>query len=365
MKTYEKGMMLVIDDNNQNLQYLGNLLMENDFEVGFSQDATQALEFVKETIPDLILLDIRMPEMDGIELCKEFKKNEKMKNIPIIFITALNETEDIVRALEAGGVDYVTKPFQPLELLARVSTHYELKMKTDQLEELLGHRKELLHTVCHDILSPTIATKGLLDILAKDNSRLDNYLPKLINLQTHCLNFLKLAKQMLSLEEGKVKLILENHNLSTQIMSAVELLQDKFDDKEIKIDLQVDENIHVQVDQTSFVLSVLCNIFSNSIKFSAKGTTISVIAKTKGDKITLILKDQGIGIPENILINIFDSHRPTTRVGLDGEKGTGFGMPIMRNFINLYGGDVSIRSVEENQSPDKHGTEFEISLLAA
>ncbi len=122
-----KYLILVADDNNQNVRFLGNFLTSKGFEVGVAQDGIETLEFVKNKQPDLILLDIMMPGMDGYEVCKTLKQDISVSHIPIIFITAKTETEDIVKGFKAGGIDYVTKPFVLEELLARVKTHLEMK----------------------------------------------------------------------------------------------------------------------------------------------------------------------------------------------------------------------------------------------
>ncbi len=123
-----KPMILIVDDNPENLQLMGKLLSDNGYEVGVAQDGEKALSFVKKTHPDLILLDVMMPGMDGFKVCRELKKQLVTQHIPVIFLTAKNETEDIVSGFEAGGVDYVTKPAITEELLARIKTHIEVKM---------------------------------------------------------------------------------------------------------------------------------------------------------------------------------------------------------------------------------------------
>ncbi len=123
----KKELILIVDDNPQNLQYLGNLLRKHNYELGVARNGIQALEFLKNKEPDLILLDIMMPQMDGYETCKKIKKNISIKYIPIIFLTAKTETKDIVNGFKVGGIDYITKPFIPEELLARVKTHIQMK----------------------------------------------------------------------------------------------------------------------------------------------------------------------------------------------------------------------------------------------
>ncbi len=122
-----KKLVLVVDDNSENRKLLGNLLQANNYDVGSASDGERALEFIKNKHPDLILLDIIMPDMDGYEVCKKLKSNLETQYIPIIFLTAKTGTEDLVKGFEVGGVDYVSKPFNEIELLARVKTHIELK----------------------------------------------------------------------------------------------------------------------------------------------------------------------------------------------------------------------------------------------
>jgi len=122
-----KSLILTVDDKPQNLQFLGKLLSNNGYEVAMAQSGAQALKFVRTEFPDLILLDIMMPEMDGYAACEELKAGRPTRHIPVIFLTAKSDAQDIVKGFEAGGVDYVTKPFHSAELLARIKTHIELK----------------------------------------------------------------------------------------------------------------------------------------------------------------------------------------------------------------------------------------------
>ncbi|WP_022668949.1 response regulator [Desulfospira joergensenii] len=124
----QRDLVLAVDDNPQNLQFLGRLLSDNGYEVGLAQSGRRALVFVEKNEPDLILLDIMMPDMDGYEVCQTLKGNTAFRHIPVIFLTAKTDTQNLVRGFEAGGVDYVTKPFNSAELLARIKTHVELKI---------------------------------------------------------------------------------------------------------------------------------------------------------------------------------------------------------------------------------------------
>ncbi|MCK5077727.1 MAG: response regulator, partial [Calditrichia bacterium] len=128
MKTDKTNpLILIVDDVNENLQVLGNILNKNDYRISFATNGKEALNMLKKIEPDLILLDIMMPGLDGFETCKQIKANDKTKDIPVIFLTAKNEQEDIVGGFQIGAVDYVKKPFNSPELLARIKTHIELR----------------------------------------------------------------------------------------------------------------------------------------------------------------------------------------------------------------------------------------------
>ncbi|NJM14273.1 MAG: response regulator [Bacteroidales bacterium] len=133
--------ILIVDDNQENLRVVSNYLKDNGYKLALAQDGINALEIVKNNKIDLILLDIMMPDMDGFEVCEKLKENPDTKNIPVIFLTAKTDTEDIVKGFHMGGVDYITKPFKKEELYARVNNHVELKLMRDYLRQLAKENK--------------------------------------------------------------------------------------------------------------------------------------------------------------------------------------------------------------------------------
>ncbi|KKL10421.1 hypothetical protein LCGC14_2555980, partial [marine sediment metagenome] len=134
MPVDEKALVLIVDDSTLNLKVLGNTLRGEGFSLAVAKSGREALEFVRKKLPDLILLDIMMPEMDGYAVCKRLKSGVVSKNVPVIFLTAKTDTDSIVRGFDAGGVDYVTKPFNTAELLARVRTQIRLKRASDEIK---------------------------------------------------------------------------------------------------------------------------------------------------------------------------------------------------------------------------------------
>ncbi len=138
MDEKKRELILIVDDNPQNIQLLGSIIKEDQYELAFATRGADALAYLEAEKPDLILLDVMMPEMDGYAVCEKIKANKKLKDIPIIFLTAKKEAEDIVKGFKIGGVDYITKPFYPIELMARVENHLAIKRAKEEINTLKG-----------------------------------------------------------------------------------------------------------------------------------------------------------------------------------------------------------------------------------
>jgi len=199
--TEEKKFVLIVDDVLQNLQVIGTALMDAGYEISMATNGQQCLEMLETIYPDLILLDIMMPEMNGYEVCKAIKSNEIWKEIPIIFLTAKTETKDILEAFKVGGSDYVTKPFNQAELLARVNTHITLRKSKDslllinnRLKDVMQNYQTTLDLIEGDILSKIQNIRSSLENLSdqKDSDgKVKNDFNDLINLVVSAENTLK------------------------------------------------------------------------------------------------------------------------------------------------------------------------------
>ncbi|MBS3769456.1 MAG: response regulator, partial [Bacteroidales bacterium] len=142
----EESKILLIDDSVQNLKLLGNMLREKDYQIALARDGKEGLQLAKKIYPDLILLDIMMPDLDGYEVCKQLKEDEQTKDIPVIFLTAKTSNEDLVKGFQLGGVDYITKPFNREELFMRIKTHLDLKKAHDKISSQAETLRELNET---------------------------------------------------------------------------------------------------------------------------------------------------------------------------------------------------------------------------
>lgn len=168
--------VLIVDDNPQNLKVLGNVLKQNtDYNLAFALNGEEALDYIEKHSPDMILLDVMMPGLDGFEVCKKLNQEEGTEDIPVIFITAKSEPEDIIKGFKVGGVDYVTKPFNEAELLMRIATHMELKRSRDMLElknkELTEAYDKIEHLALTDTLTGIPNRRNLTNLMGKEASR--------------------------------------------------------------------------------------------------------------------------------------------------------------------------------------------------
>lgn len=358
----KKGKLLIVDDTPKNIQVLGSVLDENGYSVVIATNGKQALESVGKTMPDLILLDVMMPEMDGFETCKALKENPEYSDIPVLFLTAKVETEDIVRGFELGAVDYITKPFNTSELLARVHTHLALRRANEMIERTSNERKELIHVLCHDLTNPIGFLSSVMEMSHDDPAIMETMKNQMEKSVKNSLEIINLVRMMMAINETKMELTPSSYNLDGLIKESLFTLDMKAKTKNITFDISVPADLKVSVERTSFVNSVLNNIFTNAIKFSMPGGKIELMAVSNNGEVTFSIQDHGIGMPQSLLGDLFDIRKKTSRTGTAGEDGTGFGMPLIQKFVRAFGGNIEVQSIEKSEDTDKSGTKIILLL---
>lgn len=363
-KLNKEHQILIVDDTPKNIQVLGQILSEQGYKIIVATNGIQALKAVEKKIPDLILLDINMPEMDGYETCKKLQEQEHLSEIPVIFLTARTETEDVLKGFEVGGADYITKPFNAPELLARVKLQLMLKEKKDEFRETSESNKQLVRILLHDLRNPIGAIQSINE-MAQENPIIYSEMSHLIRKATeNCMSILESVRKMYSIEDEKYLPDMSIVPLMDYIKSALLIFKHQLESKKIFIQLNIPENLTVYIDRNSFIHSVFNNLITNAIKFSFSDSTIEIGAKQQDpDEVLFWVRDHGIGIPEKILNNIFDIAKPTSRIGTKGEKGTGYGMPIVKKFVEMFGGKILINSKEKPS--ENHGTEVILHLKSS
>ncbi|HOO32430.1 MAG TPA: hybrid sensor histidine kinase/response regulator [Thermotogota bacterium] len=362
----KKITILIVDDIAENLQVLGGLLDKEGFDISPAMSGSEALRLVRNIKPDLILLDVMMPDMDGYEVCRQLKADEKTADIPVIFLTARVEKEDIVRGFQTGAVDYITKPFSGEELLSRVNNHLKIQRYQHEIERMNLKRKELLHVLCHDLANPLTAIMTAIQLIEPVNeveSEMVGYIEKSAK---QGINIINVVRDIEAAETNEMQMNLQYVILNEALDSSLKMLQDKIETKGIRIVRTVPDDVVVYVELTTFINSVLNNLLTNAVKFSYKEGKIEIGIRAipygqppDGNFLILEIKDYGIGIPSDIIESIFDPSKKTHRDGTEGEVGTGFGMPLVRMFVRAYGGDIFI---ESDTGQSNHGTTICLKL---
>ena len=347
------GSVLVVDDTIENLRLLSNLLGEQGYEVRAATSGRQALQAVERDPPDLILLDINMPEMDGFEICRRLKAGERSKDVPVIFLTALTDTADKVRAFETGAVDYVTKPFQFEEVMARVRTHVTLSRTQAALVESYKRlrdteqlRDDLVHMVVHDMRSPLVALLINLRLVRTtaaaalgDDSR------EILQAAVQSAEELsRMANELLDvsrLEQQKMPVGRAVWDL-TQIASDVRAALGPLD-RERDIEIESGEKVETECDG-ALVRRVIENLVSNGMRHTPAGSRIR-IAVTRGDhRVRVAVHDEGRGVPPGAREKIFEKFGTLEARHEQTYHSTGLGLAFCKLAIEAHGGTIGVDS---------------------
>ncbi|MFZ4398719.1 MAG: response regulator [Bacteroidales bacterium] len=341
--------ILIVDDIPDNLRVLGDMLKGEGYKVRPVLNGTLALQVAEKEKPDLILLDIMMPDIDGYEVSKRLQENQQLKDIPVIFISALNEINDIVKAFSAGGVDYITKPFKAEEVKARVATHLKMRQQKLRLQELISEKVKFFSIIAHDLRGPLGGLMMLAEMM-KDNSidlSSDQKKDLTINLSDSARNIYNLLENLLQwsrMQQGQIEFRPLLISLKKSINECVTLLTESARNKSIKIEVDVNEDFDVIAD-TVMLQIIIRNLISNAIKFTHQGGKISIIAsKDDNSSILVTVKDNGIGMEDEILNNLFRIDTKTSRPGTEGEPSTGLGLLLCKEFVEKQGGKIWAKS---------------------
>ena len=344
--------ILLVDDNPTNIDVLYNFLADEGFEVLVAEDGVSALERVLLVKPDLILLDIMMPHIDGFEVCRELKADPETSDIPVIFITALGSVEDKINGFKLGGVDYVTKPFQNEEILARIRNHLDLRNMRNNLQiqnEQLRSQNESLdayaRTVAHDLKNPLnlilnfakfIQDEDVLTGVPKDDlSRIIDSTEQMNHIIQDLLLLAQLRKEDLELVRVNmglvVRLSLDRLHLELQ---------------KPHLEIEVPDSWPDALGVSSWVQAVWVNYISNAIKYGGDPCKVKLAWETvesRPEYIRYSVEDNGVGIPFDQQESIFDDF---TRIGGEKSEGHGVGLSIVRRIILRLGGEVEVENLQ-------------------
>jgi len=372
--TPSKESILIVDDTPANLQLLAQLLSEQGYKVRMAQDGTMALMSIQSSPPDLILLDIMMPEVNGYEVCCKLKASSLTKDIPIIFISALNEVFDKVKAFEVGGVDYITKPFQAPEVLARVEHQLHIRRLTQQLSEqnaLLQqevHRREMAEAevrqslskeqelnqlksyfvsmVSHEFRNPLTAILGFAEFMRDFSQQLSEEKKQeyLCQIQESARRMTALLNDVLSLgqaEAGKLEFNPESLDVEEFCEDLVEEIK-RVNSAQPRIIFSSQTQLTKACLDKNLLRQILTNLLSNAIKYSPEGSTVKFDLVCQDELAIFHIEDEGIGISPEDQQRLFESFHRGKNVGKI--SGTGLGLTIVKKAVDLHGGQIAVNS---------------------
>ncbi len=355
--------LLLVDDTPANLQILVELL-KGDHDLKVATSGADALRICAATPQlDLILLDVMMPEMDGFDVCRRLRADPATRGIPVIFLTAKTELDDVVRGFDIGGNDYVPKPFRPAELLARVRTQLTIRAQQREIEAKNTEMKEMLQIVCHDVANHFAVLDMSLELMALNPVQaFERHRARVAAAVRNGIGLTGLVRELRLAEEKGLRL--RPVPLRAALDEAVLLLQGRIEAKQLAVTVEVPD-VPVVAEGFALTNSVFGNLLSNAIKFSHRGGAIRVTGQTRDGAVRVTFRDQGVGMPPAVVACLFQVTKNHSRKGTAGEPGSGFGMPLMHKFITLFGGSIEVATKEAALDPADHGTEFTLTLKQA
>ena len=344
------GSLLIVDDSPDNLRLLVGMLKGHGFKVRPAPSGELALAAAHREAPDLILLDINMPGMNGYEVCERLKADESLKAIPVIFISALDGVIDKVKAFGVGGVDYVIKPFQFEEVEARVRTHLALRRQErqlqkdyDQLQELERLRDSLVHMIVHDMRSPLGGVLMALELLEKTPLSGESNNAKLLAVAKGAVTGLnEMTTQLLDisrLEAGQMPLDKKDQDLVAILRQTLESLTPMAAARRLK--LQASESFPAVCDR-AIVSRVVANLLANAFKFTPPDGTVLVTLADETSHARVSVTDTGRGIASEHHQKIFDKF---SQAELRNKRtGTGLGLAFCKLAVEAHGGEIGVES---------------------
>ncbi|GEM_PF-518779 len=372
-----KPLVLVIDDSLVNLAFLGDILERHQFDIVLANSGERGLALAKQARPDIILLDVIMPGWDGYETCQRIKQTPELEKIPVLFLSALGNTESKVRALQVGGVDYISKPFQKEELLARVQTHVELSYLRRNLEREVANKTEsiqslfealqiayekaqqasilksqFLRNISHEFRTPMNIVLGMMELLVEETELTEEQQhyaqsalqagKQLMDILTNMLNF---SQQF----NNELKQVIDDFQVLELVENVMKIIMLRAEVKHLQIVTEIDPQLHITLrGNTEHIAKVLSKLMDNAIKFTAQGQiTLKVKLLESESTVSWVqfeITDTGIGITPEQQRHLFDTFYQVDGSSTRLYQGIGMGLAVAKMFVEQMGGYIGAHS---------------------
>ena len=350
--------ILIVDDVMSNVLLLKVLLTNEKFAIATASNGRQALEQVEKENPDLVLLDVMMPDMSGFEVAQHLKSNPNTADIPIIFLTALNSTADIVKGFQVGANDLISKPFNKEELIIRVTHQISLVAakrlilsKTEELQRTIAGRDKLYSVIAHDLRSPMGSIKMVLNMLILNlpSEKIGAEMYELLTMANQTTedvfslldNLLKWTKSQI----GKLNVVYQDVDLVEVTDGVIEIFSMVASLKKIRIREMKPEKMMVNAD-IDMLKTVVRNLLSNAIKFSKENSEVLVKMEEVDGMAVVSVQDYGCGISEEGQKKLLHTDTHFSTFGTNNEEGSGLGLLLCKDFVVKNGGKLWFTSKE-------------------
>ena len=359
--------VLIVDDIADNLKVLYNTLKNEGYELSLVKTGKQALNHIQQHPPDLLLLDIILPDISGYEICKRLKGDKATKDIPIIFLSAKMDSKDIIKGFHSGAVDYITKPFAHEEVVARVKNHLTLKCLHEDLEyRVLQRTEELLKAknlaeaasqaksaflsrMSHELRTPLNAIMGCAQLqqnsMPKDASGKHKVLPsRILEASEHLLNLINDILDIVKGEKGEIDVTLAACSLDQIIKESLNLVKTQAANRRVTITTYKPTTLYVQTNHRRLKQAIV-NLLSNAIKYNHVGGTVTINVDSVADhKVQISVRDTGLGIPTKYQGVIFEPFHRLASAEAKEIEGTGIGLAITKLLVQKMDGSIRVHS---------------------
>jgi signal transduction histidine kinase len=364
--------ILVVDDDRLNIRILAGILRGEGYTLSEADSGEKALDAYAKFSPDLVLLDVMMPGIDGFETCRRLNKLYGEKCAPVIFITAKSESDDVVEGLGAGGVDYLPKPFKAKEVIARIRSHLQNRMLSeqriqlvDQLSKANSAKNRFLGMAAHDLRNPLASIRGLAEFL-RDGAvgpLTADQLDLINTIHSASQSMLELVNELLdvaTIEAGELKIHRVPHNLADLVAKSVAMTNIEAAKKQTVVTFDTRGVTPILPLDPAKIRQVVDNLLSNAVKYSPPGSSITATIQSDPAAGTygFAVQDQGPGIPDGERDKLFKDFSRLSVLPTGGEKSTGLGLAICRKIVEAHGGTISAENLPVR------GCEFRVFLSA-